>query len=151
MNRIRGRSVSIVLDGDVVDLEEERRAGLEPGRDQVLDHLGLAVDDDRPAAGELAQRDPVPLAVELELDPVVDDPLAPQAVADPGRDEQVDGALLEHAGPDALLDVLAAAVLEHDGLDPRLLEQAAEREPGRAGADDPDLGPHQPAASSSTR
>ena len=89
------------------------------------------------------------LAVELELDPVVDDPLALQPLADAGRDEQVDRALLEHPGADPLLDVLAAAALEHDRLDPRLLEQAAERQAGRAGADDPDLGAHQP--SSSTR
>ena len=74
--RIRGRSVSSSCDADVVDLEEQRQPALEPRGDQVLDDLGLAVDDDRPAAGELAERDPVPLAVELELDPVVDDPLA---------------------------------------------------------------------------
>ena len=32
---------------DVVDLEEERCAVAEPGLDQILDDLGLAVDDDR--------------------------------------------------------------------------------------------------------
>ncbi len=64
--------------------------------------------------------------------------------------EQVDGALLEHAGADAVLDVVAVARLEHDALDARDLEQAREREPGRAGADDPDLGSQLP-SSSSTR
>ena len=49
--------------------------------------------------------------------------------------------LLEHAGADALLDVLAAAALEHDRLDPFALEQPRERQPRRAGADDPDLRP----------
>ena len=105
---------------------------VEPRGDQVLDDLGLAVDDDRPAVGELAERDPVPLAVELELDPVVDDALALQPLADAGLGEQVDRALLEHAGPDPVLDVVAAAVLEHDRLDPRPLEQPRERQPGRA-------------------
>ena len=39
----------------------------------------------------------------------------------------------------AVLDVVAAAVLEHDRLDPLPLEQPGERQPGRAGADDADL------------
>ena len=55
--------------------------------------------------------------------------------------EQVDGALLEHARADPVLDVVAGAVLEHDRLDPLAGEQLREREPGRARADDPDLGP----------
>ena len=67
--------------------------------------------------GEVAQRDAVALAVELQLDAVVDEALALHALADAGRGEQVDRALLEHAGADALLDVLAAARLEHDRLD----------------------------------
>ena len=50
----------------------------------------------------------MPLAVELELDPVVDDALALHPLADAGLAQQIDGALLEHAGADAVLDVLAA-------------------------------------------
>ncbi len=54
--------------------------------------------------------------------------------------QQVDRALLEHAGADALLDVVAAAVLEHDRLDARALRsRRASVEPGRPRADDPDL------------
>ena len=53
--------------------------------------------------------------------------------------QELDGALLEHAGADPLLDVVAAAVLEHDRLDARTLEQPRERQAGRAGADDADL------------
>ena len=56
--------------------------------------------------------------------------------------EQVDGALLEHAGTDARLDVLAAAALEHDRLDARPFEQARQRQPRRPRADDADLRPH---------
>ena len=59
-------------------------ARVEPRGDQILDHLRLAVDDDRPAAGELAHRHVVALAVELEVDAVVDDPLAVQTLADSG-------------------------------------------------------------------
>ena len=49
------------------------------------------------------------LAVELEIDPVVDDALAIHPLADAGVAQQLDGALLEHAGADAVLDVVAAA------------------------------------------
>ena len=57
------------------------------------------------AARELAQRDAVALAVELQLDAVVDDALALQPLADARLDEQIDRALLEHAGADPVLDV----------------------------------------------
>ena len=91
----------------------------------------------------------MPLAVELELDAFVDDPLAVHPFADTRPSQQFDRALLEHAGPDPVLDVVAAAVLEHDGIDALEVEQVREGQAGGAGADDPDLGPHQP--SSSTR
>ena len=148
---MRGRSVSRSCERDVVDLEEERRAGLEPRGDQVLDDLGLAVDHDRAAAGQVAERDAVALAVELQLDPVVDDALrAACRSPTPALDQQVGRALLEHAGTDPVLDVVAAAALEDHGLDAGPLEQPAERQPGRAGADDPDLRPHQPAVRSNS-
>ena len=90
------------------------------------------------------------LALELELDPAVDDPLAPHPPADAGLVEEVDHALLEHARADARLDVLAAPVLEHDRLDPLAMEQLRERESRRARADDPDLraGHARPSSSS---
>src|SRR5205809_347092 len=78
---------------------------------------GLPVDHDPAPAGELTERDPVGLAVEYEVDAMVDQSLALQAVADTGLAEQVDGALLQHAGPNALLDVLAGAALQHDRFD----------------------------------
>ena len=89
------------------------------------------------------------LAVELQVDAVVDDSLAVHALADAGVAQKVDRALLENARADAVLDVFAAAVLEHDALDAVDLEQPREREPGRAGADDADLRSQSP--SSSTR
>ena len=77
--RSRGRATR-----DVVDLEQQRQPALEPRGDQVLDDLGLAVDDDRAPPVSSSSGDPVALAVELELDPVVDDPLAVHPLADAG-------------------------------------------------------------------
>src|SRR4051794_1714267 len=78
------------------------------------------------------------LAVEAQLDALVDEALAVQAIAEAGLREQLDRALLEHAGADAVLDVLAAAVLEDDGVDPLEVEEVREQEPGGARAHDSD-------------
>ena len=53
--------------------------------------------------------------------------------------EQVDRALFENAGADALLHVLAALRLDHDGLDALQVEQVREQQAGRSGADDAHL------------
>ena len=64
------------IDAHIGDLEVQRQPGGQPRVDQVLDHLLLAVDRDRPPAGEIGQRDPVALAVEAQLDAVMHQPLA---------------------------------------------------------------------------
>ena len=93
----------------------------------------------------------MPVAAEAQLDALVDHPLAVQAVGHAGLGQQVDGALLEHARAHPLLDVLARAQLEHDGVDPAQLQQAGEHEPRRPGSDDRDLGLLHHASSSSFR
>jgi hypothetical protein len=130
------------------DLEQQRPAGGEPGLHQVLDDLGLPVDH-QALPGQLVQRDPVPPVLELEADPVVDESFSPHPLADPRLMKEVGDALLEDPGADPCLDVLAAPVLEHDGVDSLQVEQVRERQPRRAGPDDADLRTHQP--SSSTR
>ena len=84
------------------------------------------------------------------MDAVVDDPLAVQTLRDSGAIEQVDGALLQHAGADARLDVVAAPVLEHDRFDPGTVQQLRERQPRRPRADDRHLCARAAHASSST-
>ena len=138
-------------DADFFDLEQERQPALEPRRDQVLDDLRLSVDDDRASARELAERNAMTFAVELQLDAVVDDPLTLQSLAHAGGDEQVGRALLEHAGADSVLDVVATPILDDDGLDPFDLQQPGQRQAGRAGADDADLRALLLHSSSSTR
>ena len=83
----------------------------------------------------------MPLAAEAQLDAVVDDALAVEPLAEPHPPQQVDRALLQHAGAHALLDVLARAGLEDHVVDPGLVQELPEDEAGRAGADDADLRP----------
>ena len=128
------------MQAHVLDLEEQLGALVQPRRDQVLHDLLLPVDRDPAPVGELAERDPVALAVEAQLDPVVHEALALEALAHAHLLEQVHRSLLEHAGAHALLDVLAVARLEHHRVDPGPVQQLAEHEPGGAGPDDPDLG-----------
>ena len=110
--------------------------------DEVLDDLLLAVDRDRPAVGEPAEVDAVALAVEAQLEAAVDERLAVQTVAEAGVGEQLDRALLQDARADPVLDVLAAAVLEHDRRDPLEVEEVREQQAGRPGPHDSDLCPH---------
>ena len=98
------------------------RPAREPRLDQILDDLGLPVDEDA-RAHQLAERHVVPLSVELEVDAAVHDPLAVHPLADAGVAQKLGGGLLEHAGPDPVLDVLARARLENDRLDALAGEQ----------------------------
>ena len=84
----------------------------------------------------------MPLARPLQEDPVVLQPLALEPAADAGLDEQVDGALLEHPGPDPRLDVVAGASLDDDAVDACPGEQLRQQQTGGARADDGDLGTH---------
>ena len=86
----------------------------------------------------------MPLAGELQLDPVVNETLPSEPLSHADLLQQVDGALLENAGPDAALDVLAGSVLENDGVNPLEVEEVSEDEAGRPGADDADLRPLAP-------
>ena len=109
---------------------------------------------DRTPVGELAEGDPVASARELELDAVVDEPLALQPFARADLDDEVDVVLLDHARADARLDVLATPIFEDDGVDALPIENVPERETRWSGADDPDLRPggrHSFLSSSSTR
>src|SRR5918999_3532435 len=124
---------------DVVDLEQQWCLRLEAGGDQVLYDLLLAVDRDPASACELVERDPVTLAAEAKLDAVVDEALALQALADAHLDQEVHRPLLEHAGADASLDVVAAPILEDDGVDALKVEQVPEHQARRPRADYSDL------------
>jgi hypothetical protein len=99
---------------DIIHLEVDRSAGSQPGIDQIFDHLTLTIDPDRPATGKVAQGNPVTVAVEAQLDAMVNQAFTPESVSKTGFTQQVNRALLENAGPDALLNVLAAARLQYN-------------------------------------
>jgi hypothetical protein len=124
--------------GDRGGLEQHLPAGREPGRHQVFDHLLLPVHRDR-ATGEVGERDAVVLAVEAQRQPVVRQALAVHPLPQPDLAQQLGGGVLEHPGPYPLLDVVAAARLQHHRLDAGQVQQVRQQQAGRAGPDDPHL------------
>ena len=106
--------------------------------DQVLDHLLLAVDRDL-AAGQLCDLDVLRAPLAPEVDAIVHEALAIQPLAHVERSQQVDGVLLEQAGSNPALEIVARTVLDDHRLDARALQQQCERQPGRPGADDANL------------
>ena len=90
------------------------------------------------------QVDAVALAVEGQLQPVVDQALARQPVADAGLGEDVDRALLQQAGADAGAQIFGRAPLQHDALDAGEAQQPRQQQPCRAAADNSNLCAHAP-------
>ena len=84
--------------------------------DEVLDDLVLPVHGDG-LPGQGLEVDAVALVLEEQLDALVHHPFAVQPIGQPGLGEQIDGPVLEDAGPDTVLDVFAGAVLDDDRLD----------------------------------
>src|SRR5262245_51227496 len=83
-----------------------------PGLDEISDHLILAVNCDRLAAGELRHIDVMTTSIEADVQPVVAQSLTFEPLSHAHRNHQIDRALLEHARTDALDHVVAAAIFD---------------------------------------
>src|SRR5262249_4134300 len=81
-------------------------------------------------------------SIEAEIDSVVEHRLALHALADAGLDQEIACPLLDQAGANAALDVLAAAVLQDDRVDARTLQEMRQHQPGPARANDSNLRAH---------
>src|SRR5262249_15515619 len=135
------RAAAKIVHAYVARLEQNLPAVGKPPLDQVLHHLLLAVDG--PAlAGELAEIDVVQGAAERKIDAVVEHALALHARADAGLDQEIARPLLDQAGADAALDIVAAAVFQDDALHAIEVEEMRQHQPGGPRADDTDLRAH---------
>src|SRR5690606_26872073 len=121
------------------DPEPQVLSRCEPCRDEVLERLVLRVQPHAPP-DERREVDAVPLTREPQLDAVVTVSDGARAAELAELVEHLDGALLEDAGADRLLDLLALAAVDHDRVDAGDAEQVREQQPGGAGADDGDAG-----------
>jgi hypothetical protein len=87
----------------------------------------LTIHGDCSAAGELAQRETMPLAFELQVHTVMHQALATQPLSHAYRAQQVDSALLQHAGAEPALYVLTIAAFDDDGLDAVAVQDLSKR------------------------
>ena len=108
---------------------------------QVLGDLGLAVDH-HSLAGHLPERQPVPRAIDADLGAFVNDAVGMHAGADAGFVQQIHRDLLDDTGADPTKDVGGGLALQDDGVDAVPVQQLAEQQAGRSGADDDDLRTH---------
>ena len=128
-----------LVDRHVRRLEHDRVAGGEAGGDEILDDLLLAVHGDR-VADQLVEVEAVAATLEGQLDAAVGEPLAVEPIGEAEVAEQGDTRVFEHAGADAMLDVVAVVTFEDDAVDAAGREEVGEDEPGRSGPDDRDRG-----------
>ena len=130
-----------VMDADVGRLEQDLAAIGEPPVDQILHHLLLAIDG-HALADELAEIDVVQGPAEAEIDAVVEHAFALHARARADLHQEVARPLLDQSGADATLDIVTAAVLQHDRLDARQMQEMRQHQPGRPCPDNTDLRAH---------
>jgi hypothetical protein len=128
------------VDPNLPGFKHDLPASLEPGSDQILHDLLLAINCDSAAAREPMHVDAMAATVEAQLDPVMNQTFAAHASANSGFVEQIHRALLENACPDPLLDMFAGLRLDDDGADALEVEQMGENEARRSGSKDADLG-----------
>ena len=81
-------------------------------------------------------------AGEAQFESPVYQPLVAETFADSRFVHQVDGALLEHTGAHAFLDVLATAILDHHGFDAGAMQQMRKHQARRSCPDNSDLRAH---------
>jgi len=129
----------VVLAGAV---EISQRDGLGTVTPIVRGGRGHFIGEVGALSGMASLVDAVALAIEAHVEAVVRQALGVHALADASLVEQVDADLLQHTGADAREHVVAAALLEDDVVDARLVQQGAQDQARGSGADDRDLGTH---------
>ena len=82
------------------------------------------------------------IAIDVDVDAPVMDSLALHARAGAHIDQKIGGPVLDQAGTQSVLDVLAAAVLDDDGVDPLHVQEPRQHQPSGPRTDDADLSTH---------
>jgi len=129
-----------VMHADVFNFEQHPAASCDAGIIQVFQNFVLRVNRDSFSIGELPKINSVTAAPEAQLDPMVNQAFGFYPLANPHLGEQIDRSLLQHAGTDTLLRILAAAIFNDDGVNPLQISKVREHEASRPGANNPDLG-----------
>ncbi len=135
-----------IVDGEVARLADDLQPSAWCGGEQVAGDLGLAIDGDV-AAGERLEVDADQPVVGGQVEAVLYQPLGVYPHVDAQPAHQTRRHRLQHAGADAPLDIGLRLTLDDHRVDAFRLEQMAEQQPRRSGADDDDLTRHAAATS----
>jgi hypothetical protein len=138
----RGRRSVQSVQAHVAHFKANLTSGVEPRLYQILDYFLLGIHRDGASGREVLEIDAMPTATETQLDPVMYQPLLLQPRAHAAFHQQIHGALLQHAGSNALFHVLASVCFENHRLDPFKMQKVREHQPRGTSADYPDLGAH---------
>ncbi|PAV93217.1 hypothetical protein WR25_22854 [Diploscapter pachys] len=131
-----------VMGLDIVGRIDDRRPTQLASLHQVAGDLGLAVDHHRLASGQCLEVKTLAMTTDQQLDPFMDQPFAIHALGHAGFAQQLDRALFEHAGTDAPQHIVRGLALDDQRIDAGVVQQLAEQQAGRAGADDCNLSLH---------
>ena len=120
---------------DGFGIEDDRHVRAKHRGDEIFDDLLLAVHGHMLPACKVVEIDTVTAATKTQRDAAMDEPFSPQSLAHSDCVQELDAAVLEHAGADPALDVFSRARLDDGRIDAGPLEQNRQREAGWPGAD----------------
>src|SRR5580704_4306290 len=125
------RLAAEIVHAHIGHLEQDLATVREPPLDEILDHLLLPINGDT-FSHELAKVDVVQRSCEGEMHAIVEHAFAQHARARAGFDQKIARPLLDQSGTNAGFSILAAAILQDDGLDAGEMQQMREHQPRRA-------------------
>ena len=118
---------------------EAPSAGRDAGVVQVFQNFVLRINRNSLSPGKFLKINSMTAPSEAQLDPMMNQAFAILPLPDTHLREQVNRSLFQHARPDALLGILAAAIFDDDGVDPLQIQKVREHETGGSRANNPDL------------
>ncbi|KAF1050817.1 MAG: hypothetical protein GAK43_02660 [Stenotrophomonas maltophilia] len=131
-----------VVQAHVGGLVEADGAAVSASFHEIAGDFGLAIDGDALTAGQGGQVDTLTTAIQDQLETIVGQAFGIQALADAGLAQQVDATLFQYPGANASEHIVGGLALKDDVVDSGTLQQLAEQQASRAGADDGDTGFH---------
>ena len=102
-----------VMNGDVVDLEQQRPVVGQTAFDQIFHNFLLPIDGD-PLVHQRLEIDPLQIPVDADIDAPMQHALVLQTLAHSYIGEQIGGPMLDQPRANPVFDIFAAAIFDND-------------------------------------
>ncbi len=130
------RLVSLdIMQADILRLENDLAAMIKAGSDQILGHLGLAVNHHGRTTGQFFDIHMLALAINTDIDAAMNDALALHAGINADPLHQADRPHFKNTGPNAPLDIGAVLALKDNAVNSLHMQQMRKQQPRRTAAD----------------